>query len=212
MSRGRRWTLFLLLAVAGVSAGYLASEWTGRKTPDVGAVDGLIWPGTPLPAFALETTDERPLDPDRLAGQWSLLFFGFTNCPDVCPTTLSGLAGAMDVLRDDGDLGDSQVYFVSVDPARDPLATIGKYVAAFDDAFVGATGSIEAIDQLARPLGVLHVRNEPDENGMYTVDHSAAIIVVDPDGRRVGILSTPHTPQEIARRFREIRGFVEAQG
>ena len=203
------WVIVALLA-AGLAGG-LALNRQMSSSHDAGAaarVEGLLWPDPPPVAeFSLTAKDGAEFTRADLAGRWSLMFFGFTHCPDVCPVTLRELDAALDGYAAQGQA--PQVVFVSVDPARDDAETVRRYVEFFDPAFQGVTGSQADIGRFTRDLGVIAVPGEPDENGDYNVDHTASILVVGPDARVVGILSAPHSAEPIRRRFEAIREFVE---
>jgi len=100
--------------------------------------------------------------------------------------------------------------FVSVDPARDTIDRMSKYVSYFDDTFIGATAPLEALDELTSQIGILHIREAPDDNGNYHVDHSAAIALIDPELRYVGIFQTPHSAEKITAEFMSIRKYLES--
>ena len=157
-------------------------------------------------------TDHRgePFGLRRLEGRWSFLFFGYTHCPDVCPTTLSMLAKVSRELSADGVAGDgAQFVFVSVDPARDMPARLGEYVAYFDPDFLGVTGPDNALEALTRQLGIFVSRDAPDGTGNYIVGHGAAVLLIDPESRLVGVYQAPHDPSGIADSFQRIRHFLE---
>ncbi len=141
--------------------------------------------------------------PARLKHRWSLLFFGFTHCPDVCPTTLGMLAQTEKALANLPDERRPQIVLISVDPQRDTPQQLASYVKFFSPSFTGVTGTQDAIDDFARALGV-PVAISPTDNGDYTVDHSAAIFLVDPDGAMRALFSTPHSPAIIADDYRRI--------
>ncbi len=149
-----------------------------------------------LPPFRLEST-HGVFSNAQLRGQWTFLLFGYTHCPDVCPTDLALLDR---VVRDLGQQGQDklQVVFVSVDAPRDSLAVLGRFVPAFNPAFVGATGSDEALQALTKPLGVYFVRNVQEGPG-YSVDHSSAVYLIDPQGRLQASFQMPQTPQQMER-------------
>jgi len=158
----------------------------------------------PLPAFRLVDHAGRPFDRERLRGRWHFLFFGFTHCPDVCPTTLATLAAVRTRLRDLPAAERPGAVFVSVDPARDTPEALARYVPHFDPEFVGVTGEPAAIAALTRELGIAVVIGEPDSDGAYTVDHTAALLLVDPDAAWAAVFGTPHAADTIARDFRAI--------
>ena len=109
------------------------------------------------------------------------MFFGFTHCPDVCPTTMVELAEAMKLLGPRAD--DVQVYFISVDPERDTTELLAQYVPAFDPRFVGLTGKPEEIAAVAKDFRVFHQKSTPSASGTYSVDHTAGTYVFDQKGR-----------------------------
>jgi protein SCO1/2 len=157
----------------------------------------------PLPSFELRDTHGASLTPDRLRGRFTLLFFGFTNCPDICPLTLAALASAYAELATDAD--PPQVVFVSVDPNRDTPERIGDYLAGFDDRFIGATGTREQLDPLLRALGVSVMIHElPDRPG-YTVTHNGTIYMIGPDAELVATLGGMPPPAAIASDFRRVQ-------
>lgn len=149
------------------------------RPPDL---HGTVLQAPDLPAdFTL--TDQHG-DPVRLSdfqGKWTLVYFGYTYCPDVCPTTLADLKTALAALGRRAD--DAQVLFVSLDPERDTPERIAAYLHAFDDRFVGLTGDTAAVDAAATEFGVYYKRNPPSEGGGYTVDHTSTVILLDPEGR-----------------------------
>jgi protein SCO1/2 len=147
----------------------------------------------PLPAFRLLGHDGAPFDNAALRGRWTFLFFGFTHCPDVCPTTLAVFAEALPRLG-----ADTRLVLVSVDPERDTPERLGKYVAAFNPAFLGATGEISA---LAESLGVVYAKVPGAAPSSYSVDHSSSVLLVDPRGRFYGVLAAPHVAQNIVEAF-----------
>jgi protein SCO1/2 len=151
-----------------------------------------------LADFELFDQDGRPFGLERLRGQWSLLFFGFTYCPDICPSALFDLQQVHEALSEAGR--DHQVVFVSVDPERDSPERLAEYVRYFDPDFLGVTGPEAQLSALSLQIGVAY-RIEPHEPGAqtYTVDHSASVLVTDPDGRLHGLFPAPHDPQSMTR-------------
>lgn len=131
---------------------------------------------------------------ENLRGQWSLLFFGFTYCPDICPTTMGVLNRAVQRMEKD-----PQVVLVSVDPERDRPEQMKNYINAFNPEFEGYTGTHAEITKLATQVNVAFGKVPGREPGTYTVDHSASIVVVDPEGRYAGFIKTPHNEMNIKR-------------
>jgi protein SCO1/2 len=146
-----------------------------------------------LPEFSLVDARGRPFDREALAGHWSLMFSGFTHCPDVCPATLALLASLRSRLPADR----LQFVFLSVDPERDTPEVVARYLAHFGDGLIGVTGSAQDVDGLADAIGLAHVRN-PGVGGAYTVDHSTALVLIDPKARIAGYFTAPHDPDALA--------------
>ncbi len=164
-----------------------------------------LTPSRPLPEFALLDHRDRAFTPRDLRGHWSMLFFGYTNCPDLCPTTLTTLAVMERRLRETRAPQLPQVVFVSVDARRDTPAQLAKYVPYFDPHFLGVTAATQpAIEALARELGVaVALRAQPD--GSYTVDHTGAIFVIDPQARVAAILTGPFTADALLADFARLQ-------
>ncbi len=143
-----------------------------------------------LSAFSLDGSDGQPLDAARLRGRYQLVFFGFTHCPDVCPTALAvmrDIEKQLPAAKLEQRLG---FLFISVDPDRDNLKTLGDYTGSFSKNILAATADHARLNALTRELGVLYVREATDAPD-YNVDHSAAIFVLDPEGRLIGRFSPP---------------------
>ncbi|MEL7185063.1 MAG: SCO family protein [Pseudomonadota bacterium] len=135
-----------------------------------------------LPDFALLDQAGEAFTPDSLSGQWDVVFFGFTSCPDICPVTLQKLTLARRQMQEAGIGELPRIVLVSVDPEHDTPDIIGKYVNYFGDGNVGVTGTLEETRKLAKSLYV-YFEKVALEDGGYTVDHSPAVLVIDPDGR-----------------------------
>ncbi|MCP4391117.1 MAG: SCO family protein [Gammaproteobacteria bacterium] len=153
-----------------------------------------------LPEFELLDHNSQPLTRVSLNGKWNLIFFGYTHCPDICPTsmqTLSDMVGAID----DPDVANAlRIYFVSVDPDRDKPEVLASYASYFNPAFTGATAQMEQLEPLTRSLGIAHgIRNRVEGNPVYDVDHSAAIVLVNPQAEFAGLFGAPHDPAVMAR-------------
>jgi protein SCO1/2 len=155
---------------------------------------GMVLPqARPLEPFSLQDVAGRPFDRSRFEGRWSLVFTGFTNCPDICPATLTLLG----TLRRQVPEERVQFLFVSVDPARDTPEVLGRYLAGFGPGIVGATGPPDEIQRFTRQLGLGQVVN-PGAGGAYTIDHSTALVLIDPQARLAGYFSAPLDAASIA--------------
>ncbi len=143
-------------------------------------------------------TDHKS-QPRRLAdfrGKAVVLFFGYTQCPDVCPTTLTTMRDAMTLLGDDAKR--VQVLFVTVDPARDTPALLAQYVPAFDPGFLGLYGDEKTIAALAKDFKVFYAKQPGSTSGSYSVDHSTGSYAFDPQGKLRLLLRHGETPQNVA--------------
>lgn len=183
------------VAVLGMVGGYSLWQVLQARSQPVYQVLLVLPEARAIPDFELVDSARRPFGPAQLAGKWSLLFFGFTHCPDVCPGTLFDLAQASKAIRDalPGEATRLQVVFVSVDPERDTPERLAEYIAWFDPAFVAVTGPHERLEPLTRKLGIAY-RIAPHDDGAarYDVDHSASVLLMDPQGRLHGIFGAPH--------------------
>jgi protein SCO1/2 len=190
------------LAVAGLLVGMWFARSGGQPDSDIAA---LLPEPRPLAPFTLVRHDGTTLDLDALRGKWSFLFFGYTHCPDVCPTTLMELGRAHKLMSNDaGLLDDTQFIFVSVDPERDTPELLGSYVAYFNEAFIGATGNTDQLKAVTTQLGIRHSRGDNSASG-YIVNHSSAVLLIDPQLRYYARLKAPHYAEEIRQQFLAIR-------
>jgi protein SCO1/2 len=198
---------FLSFGFLGVvaAAGAGTAVFERHLNPPVALVSGeLLSPRRALPDFSLIDAGGERFGPAQLRGHWSLLFFGYTNCPDFCPTTLTTLAALDKRLRAQPAAILPQVVFVSVDAARDTPAQLARYVPYFDPRFIGVTARDQSsIETVARQLGVaVIVHSSPDGN--YTVDHTGALFVIDPAGRISAILTGPFSVEALQQDFARI--------
>src|SRR5690606_5989455 len=183
----RRTALYLILLVlVAAGAGYMVSQLLARTTTPQLAAGTALPEARSLPAFALTDHTGAAFDNSRLAGHPSLLFFGFTHCPDVCPMTLAVMA---QLLRDP-DLEQLQAVFVSVDPQRDDTRAMGLYVNAFGGGITGVRGEEAQLAPLLQGMGVAH-DTLPLPGGGYTVDHSAALYYLNEQGHWSAVFTPP---------------------
>jgi len=177
--------IIALVAVAALLAGLIIARGLLEESVELQAAS--IYPeARTLAPFELEDATGSAFTEDDLRGRLSLLFFGFTNCPDICPDTLGVLARSMEKLETMRVDTVPQVVFVSVDPQRDAGNTMRDYVDYFDERFLAVTGDDQALADLTGQVGAMFVRHSPDESGYYAVDHSGMIVIVDPQGRMIG--------------------------
>lgn len=204
MTRNQSIGLAAVVAIVAIAGGMLLSHaLLGRTGGPTLAKATLLEPARPLPPMAFVDQQAEPFGAERLRGHWSILFFGFTHCPDVCPTTLALLAQVEKQLVDLPAEQRPQIVLMSVDPQRDTPEQLAAYVKSFSPTFTGVTGTQEAMHEFALKLGV-PVAISPQPGGNYTVDHSAAIFIVDPSGSLRALSSTPHDVSIIASDYRSI--------
>jgi protein SCO1/2 len=191
--RALRLTLWILVAVALFVLGALTVA-TMREDASVQAGSGMA-PGAPLGgAFTLVDQDGEPVTEALFRGKPSAVFFGFTHCPDVCPTTLMEAAGWIEALGADADK--MRFVFVTVDPARDTPQVMKDYVSAFSDKILGVTGEPEKVEAMVADYKI-YSRKVPLEGGDYTMDHTASVLLLDEDGAFVGTIA-PDESKETA--------------
>ncbi len=203
------------MAVLGVAAGlgvFAAHRWLQAPPPPPEYRSAAVYAEPrPLPAVELATGDGRSGPANQLlAGQWRLVFFGFTHCPEVCPGAMKTLdLVARELGKPAGGAAAVPMpvmTLISVDPRRDTPEVVSNYVRGFNPAFEGYSGSEAAIDALAAAIGVAVMRGTPDESGNYMVDHTSAVFVFDPQGRVRGLLTAPLTAANIVHDYRLIAG------
>ncbi len=199
----------LLAVLAGAATGWITSRIGTQQPLSLQAATALREHAKPLPHFSLVDDTGNRFDNGRLAGKWSFMFFGYTRCPDICPTTLAVLEDAMEQIASRGAAKDAQVVFVSVDPQRDTPDTLKQYVDYFDPAFVGVTGERRALDGFLSALGIPHARFSDPNGGPYLVDHSASILLVSPAGELVALFSAPHKAELLAGDFLRLRKYYQ---
>jgi protein SCO1/2 len=162
--------------------------------------------GTPLATaiggpFSLIDQNGKPFTEANLKGKWQLVFFGYTHCPDVCPTALNDLSLALDKLgTKKNEVG---VVFISVDPERDTPSVLKSYVDSFDGPIVALTGSLDAVAQAARDYRVYYAKH-PRTDGGYDMDHSALIYVMDPQGRFAATFTPDDSVEKIVARLQKL--------
>jgi len=164
----------------------------------------------PIADFQLTDQHGKPFTLDNLKGHWSFAFFGYTQCPDVCPTSLAMLAQVLRKLEQSTVDTLPQVLFVSIDPERDTPEQLAGFVPYFHPDFIGLTGEPRELLVLTRQLGILYGKSPDGDADNYEMDHSAAIILFDPKGKFSAVFSVPHTPDLIAQDFVAIKNYFEA--
>lgn len=200
-----RTTIIVLVIALAAGLGLWASQRyfahpPAAQWPQTQAVR-LFEPPRELPAFSLRQSDGTQLVPGELKGHWTLVFLGFTHCPDVCPMTLAQLSQAQKQWESIPAAIRPRVLFLSVDPERDSPDRIGEYAHAFHSDTLAATANVPALENFARSLSMVFVKVPAPEGApadQYSVDHSASMAVLDPQGRMSGLVQPPFDPAAIA--------------
>ena len=155
---------------------------------------GVFEPAQPAPEFALKGSDGAALNLARFKGKLVLLVFGFTNCPEVCPTTLATLAQARKQLG--ADATDVQVVYVTVDPERDNLDRIRQYLAAFDPSFIGGTEAPARLTEMRKRYGVVAEKIASKQPNAYGMNHSTSVWLIDRTGKLRAMMPYGHEAKD----------------
>jgi len=182
------------------------SQFLTRKPVLPSELQGILWPEPkPLQTFTLIDQHQQPFSLEHLKGKWTFLFFGYTYCPDICPTSMVVLKTVYKHLQQKSIALDLQVVFVSVDPARDTSTIILDYLEYFSKEFVGLTGTAKDIEEFARQIGAGYIKQTNDQTGGYQVNHTSTFFLIDPQARLHAGFPPPHIPQTIVNQFLQIR-------
>ena len=200
-----RWSHIALLAGAGLVVGATLAAFTAM----VGGQDRQPTQGAPISVadiggpFKLTDTAGNPFTEKNLLGRPAAIFFGFTFCPDICPTTLYELAGLMKELGPQADAID--FVFVSVDWERDGPQQVSRYLQSFDERMIGLSGTQAQVEAAADAFRI-HVRRVPLDDGGYTMDHTASVLLMGPDGRFTGTLDYDEPAETKLGKLRRLAG------
>jgi protein SCO1/2 len=212
-SRGIRLTVLALgIFIAIIVAGFIHRVQQPRiLTTSEMKINGLYLLKTPRSFGEIKLTDHhgKAFTNARLEGKWTLVFFGFTYCPDVCPTTMTFLDELVGQL-DGTEAQDTQVVMVSVDPARDTVAQLATYVPYFNPDFIGVTGEFLDIHRFATALNT-PFRKVAGEGDSYQVDHSANLVLINPRGDYHGFFKAPLDLAKMKLTYRSARAMWDRQ-
>ena len=153
--------------------------------------------------FKLDGASGQALTQESLAGHWTVVFLGFTHCPDVCPTTLAELAKAQELWREMPEAIRPRLLFVSVDPERDTPKIVADYAHYFDPDTLAATAAAQPLADFASAMGLVYMK-VPLPDGDYSMDHSATLVLLDPQGRQAGLVRPPLDANAIASDLRKL--------
>ncbi len=198
----------LLTAISG-GLGLFAGNWffAPPSVPALTHATGLFGQERPLPEFQLRDHHGQGFNRGRLQGHWSMLYFGYTHCPDVCPTTLLSLSQMLPHLAGETK---PQVVFISVDPERDTPEVLSKYTPYFHPSFLGVSGEATELKRLSSAIGVLSMKvPDPQGGDNYLMDHSNVVILIDPSGRFAGVFPPPHDGENMAKDLQAIIDYYQ---
>jgi protein SCO1/2 len=208
--RGAATKTILVVLAALLAAG--AGAWMARRAFDPNSSAPPITDAVPahqftavrlvstprvLPDWRLRLSDGGEASPATLQGHWTIVFMGFTHCPDVCPTTLQALSLAQKEWEALPEARRPRVLFVSADPERDTPRIVGDYAHYFHPSTLAASPTPEQLDAFAQALGLVFMK-VPGAGADYSIDHSATLVLLDPQGRQAGLLSPPLDARAIA--------------
>ena len=198
----------LILALVSIALGvYIGSQPPSNSAPEFTKLVLLPQP-KPLNIPDFTTHKNQLLDgKDLFSNKWSVIFFGYTYCPDICPTTLKILRDVKQNLVEQGIWQHFQFLMITVDPKRDTAAQLNNYVPFFDSEFIGLTAQEQSIAEFAKSVGVLFFAQDADATGRYDVDHSASLIILNPNGEWAGALTAPHNEVAITRDLVSLANF-----
>ena len=187
--------LTILIAAAAIAAAGLGYIYLNRPDPGGG---GGIAIGGPI---HLTTQDGGKFDSASLAGKPYAVFFGFTHCPEVCPTTLSDIAQATNAIGDSAK--DFTTLFVTIDPERDTAPVMKEYISNFTGNVVGLSGTLDEVDKVAKEFRVYY-KKVPTSDGSYTMDHTAVVYLMDRHGEFRSIISYAEDHDAYVRKIKEV--------
>lgn len=202
------------LITSGIAIAILAllfGLWSKHNIAQASPQKKITWQtGTLLPtpknleSFTLVDAKYQVFNNSNFNGHWSLVFFGFTNCPFLCPTTLTALNEMYGTLTSEKIQPLPQVVFISVDTERDNPKKADKYAKTFNKAFTGITGAKDQVDKLAKQLNVLYMKVDQGAKNNYTIDHSGTVLLIDPAGRLHGLFTQPIDPKAVAKDYKRL--------
>lgn len=193
-------TVFILAAIVALIVGLtvnrvLSEKGQGDQTALIDAGIILLPKGREVPDLQLIDQDNQPVVLSALKDKWTLLFFGYTYCPDICPTTLAQLRQIKSELPKEA-VDRLRIVLVSVDPDRDTPQQLKQYLGYFDKQFVGLSASVQTLQKLANAVSIPFIPADVGKPG-YTVDHSGNLAILGPDGKQRGFIRAPLNSQKL---------------
>lgn len=208
MDRSVRRTLLLLLLVVALIVGvvvaqqFRATQQEPQPAPDLSEINTYVYDEPrELPDFSLTGETGETVTREDLRGRWTFVFLGYTNCPDICPATMSTLRQTSRQLPD--ELPKPEFLLVSADPEEDTPEQLSRYLDFFGEDFHGLTGDMDELREMAKGLNAVFVHRD-DGDGNTLVDHSGHLTLLDPEGRMAAIIQPPHDPEKLVKAYQEI--------
>ena len=201
MSKSQNNSLLIITAIAAMLGGLWLANTNEPKELTPPAIQGAIYPAAKaIKPFSLVNHLGQEFTERNFKNHWSLIFVGYTQCPDVCPTTLGLMAEVYNEMSRQ-NITPPEIIFLSIDPERDTVELMKQYVEYFNPDFIGVTGDKAQIDKLSQNLNAVY-RKAPGLNGKitendYLMDHSSALMLVNPDGKLQSILTAPHSVKTV---------------
>lgn len=201
--QGSSKVIFIAIAVLAIGFGIFVQGWhsdSPDSNPPTLETTFILPAPKAIKEVNFSSYTGQEFSTEQLKGQWSILFFGFTNCPDVCPSTLRILKDVKEQVSQAGFWNGYQVIMVSVDPERDTPEKLANYVPFFDTEFIGITGDIATTKAFAKNVGTLFIKQASENSDeWYDVDHSASLVLINPQGQWAGAITAPHNADQISR-------------
>ena len=210
VQKGHGKLVFTILAALAVMIGAVLyfGVLQARPVEAKAKIDGVYLPESKrIEDFKLVDNAGQTFTQDNLKGHWTLMFFGFTNCGMVCPTTMSALNKMYNTLSAELPVEKMpQVVMVSVDPDRDSIQRMNEYVTSFNPHFIGARAEIAQIEKMQQAFHLVAVKMQADgqDKDHYTINHSAEIVVINPQGELQAFMSAPHEPEQMAKDYKSM--------
>ncbi len=195
--------LVLTLVMLAAFAGFLGYRLGDGGKPQTAASERRVPIGGP---FTLVDSKGDTVTQKTLMGRYALIYFGYTYCPDICPTSLASIARALDLLAETDPVAAQMVQpvFISIDPERDTPEAVGDYVAAFSPRLIGLTGTAEEVAEAAKAYRVFYQKVQPEGASDYLMDHASTIFLMSPTGEYVTHFAHTATPDEIAETLEKV--------
>lgn len=188
--------VIIAIALASLAAGYFVAQSSRPQVPVIDDSVIFVYPQTrSLADVSLTDMNGQSITPADFKGDWWVLYFGFTFCPDACPMALANMKQIKTRLPENTNI---KFGLISVDPQRDTPERLKEYVTFFHPDFYAATSDVDAIDALTASVNVVYAISGDQSKDDYSVDHSNFMVLLNPEGQHAGIISSPHDPEKIA--------------